>query len=117
MFTTSFIRPILALTAALVAATATPSLAGTTYSVAQTNDGPIKSATVSYQDLDIATPAGRAELTARLRSASRKVCQDFGVRGWNEMSCRRDAMARATGTLEERIALRTGVRVALRSGR
>jgi UrcA family protein len=55
----------------IVGATATPANAQITFGVNETGH---KVAYVSYADLDLGAPAGRARLENRLRSAAKQVC-------------------------------------------
>ena len=63
---------------------------------------PMKSVTVNYADLNLNTPAGVEALYARLRAASRSVC-DLGLRRAlaevvASRSCFREVLATAVGS-------------------
>ena len=69
--TASFTRTLVAATgAAIVAST----FLFAAVAPASAQDVQVRTRTVSYADLDLAKPAGRATLDARIRAAARSVC-------------------------------------------
>lgn len=68
----------------------------------------VPTASVSYDDLDLANPAGAATLKARLASAVKSVCGEADARDLHEMSrvatCRRTALAGAQPQVEVAMA-------------
>jgi UrcA family protein len=56
----------------------------------------VRSETVKFQDLNVATPAGAAALYVRIHSAAKRVCFEPGEWGQTrEYACVKDAEARA----------------------
>lgn len=65
------------------------------------NDSGHRVAYVSYKDLNLASPEGRAALNGRLRIASKHVCQGNGAERWEaseEYKCYHETLA-ATRTV------------------
>lgn len=68
----------------------------------------VRTNTVAYKDLDLASESGASMLKARIKSASRHVCGSADMKNlaeWTEVkACRSDAMARAMPAVERVIA-------------
>lgn len=88
-----------AIASAVVVSAATPVFAA---------DRVVRTTTVSYKDLNLASEGGAAELTSRIKSATRRVCGSADMKNlaeWTEVkACRSDAMARAMPAAERVIA-------------
>ncbi|WP_298693071.1 UrcA family protein [uncultured Sphingomonas sp.] len=104
LFTTTFFAGVsLALTAGIVAASASPAAAAV-----PTGDTP--HAIVRYADLNLADATARAELDGRIRAAAAMVCPiTEGVVDFAAMQCRATAIQQARRDIAERTAPRTAV--------
>ncbi len=92
--------PFLAAAALLSAATLLPSAAA---SAAERR--------VSYADLDLTTPAGRAAIDARIRAAASRICLRDNRNLSQAVACSRESAAQARAELDRRLA---AVQVAVR---
>jgi UrcA family protein len=83
--------------ASVIAAAATPATSGPLMASSQSPDnGSGLSTMVHYQDLDLTTDAGRAELQHRVRIEARTLCdQGPELAGTSGRTCENEAMASA----------------------
>ncbi len=97
---TLFAGVSLAVTAGIVAISSAPASAAI-----PANEAP--HALVRYSDLDLANPAGRADLDARINAAASRVCDsNAGGPDFAGMACRAKAVMQARRDVDQKIAMR-----------
>ena len=100
------LRMMIAAAVALV-----PTVASATSTITVSKDG--STASISYQDLNLASRADRAELTDRIRRAADQLClEDFNTSPLTAVpertECFRNAVASGVGQMEEIAARQAG---------
>jgi UrcA family protein len=82
---------------------AAPASAQANDAIVVTGDSEVLRATISYSDLNLASPAGRTRLEQRVQKAARQVCPSDGSMKQllNAMECKQAARAGAAMQIEK----------------
>lgn len=88
----------------IAAAVAAAALSLTVPAAALAQDGQAQSATVTWDDLDVTTAAGAAELDTRIAAAARRACRGVRATGTNMSQtafCRSQIKQSVVGRMDE----------------